>query len=493
MKRPRSNSVISTITTPGYRANQIRKVMSLAGSASNGVRTVAKYLSQASAAGRAIATAKAVADAISAAGKMDVDSRTHVSATSRRGSNSSGGAGNPGSHQIRGAAFRGHSKSYYVGRFRRPRRKLRGTAKMQNVYQTRGYAVTRETFGNVADPNCVYLAASTYNRFTMAEVMFGCLLRKLLKKMDITITHPDDRPNFLSTIDPSAGGFNIVLGFRNTAGVQQQVEDAWLPGNTFGERCQFGACFDTIFAYLNDANTASPSSNVSEFTTLGIYQVNPINEYRLKAELNLHDEWVEMVSKTSLVVQNRTKGAGATGAELDRVDTQPLKGWQYIFNGAVPRTRTTDGSGNLMNVMWSANDAVNLVRAAQLGFQYREPPHPKFFRNTYKQSYIRALQPSQIRKGMAVYKYKGYFNVILRKLRGTLVNVNNNNNISPNSMTAGRCVMLALEEVLNTGSNNNIEVSYENERYVAAYSKTVRRKTMLARFEEGPGYNNLPA
>lgn len=378
--------------------------------------------------------------------------------------------------------FKGTSSGRFRGKFRKPRRRLTkaGDGRMEQYYGKRGYVIKRETHGGVIDPHCVYLGTSTYERDQLARAILGAMYRKLLAKAGISIPAANEILALQDPVSginnngaPFAGGFKIIMRFRRTDDTVGQLL------YTIVDNCRFEdlVVSEPIYGSIRNAMDDQGSAEWESFESVGLYcDIGGTFPDRLMAQLNLKEEYVKMGVKVTMAIQNRTKGATAPTEDNDndRVDNQPLKGWLYHFNTAVPSHRA-QGIAQLART--TSTDGVQLVRSTQLPLQYREPPHPRFWSNCNKQSYVK-LQPGDIRKSTIFYKYSGNFNhLVTHKLNSRFGG-------GFTRRAYGRAMLFSLEELLNSGSNNSIQVTYESERFTGCVLKTTKTPVMLAEFEE---------
>jgi len=80
--------------------------------------------------------------------------------------------------------FGGVSTGVYQGRFKKPKR-VKAT-KLTN-FLSQGVVEYRETYGDINDPDCVYLSFSTWNDEMLQKVVTQAILKKLFKKAGINI------------------------------------------------------------------------------------------------------------------------------------------------------------------------------------------------------------------------------------------------------------------------------------------------------------------
>jgi hypothetical protein len=190
------------------------------------------------------------------------------------------------------------------------------------------------------------------------------------------------------------------------------------------------------------------------------------------------------MSKSSIQIQNRSKGASSADVDATAVDNQPLKGYMYQFGQAAI---TTKSQGTIWN-----KDAVNMQgvikrRAADFsddtknGFSstgWQEPQPPGIFNRVSGYRKV-ILQPGDIKTGVITQVYKGYFNEVMQQLAGR---ASGSNHIQ--GYYKGKSQLWSMEEVINTGANNDIIVQFEVDKTLGAYFVPVKKRLLLMSHNE---------
>lgn len=364
-------------------------------------------------------------------------------------------------------AFTGVSSAVYRGKFRRPRSAKKGQY-LEKICQKRGHLVNQEVYGDVADPDCVYIVHSTYSATNYAKTIAYALLRKLLVKAGF---NPDTVDQELPFYDyNNADGFKIQYILKDGSNNNFVTSYTTVDDDTMATVLTPGKLplIDTITALLNSYTSGQYLERIQLF----ISDRNGVaTNWRLKTEINLEREVLTMYSTSEIMIQNRTKGAAATGNETERVDSQPLKGYTYICNGATPKTQTM----GVTTLDSASTNGIVLARAAQLNSALKEPPVSNFFTNCYKRGVV-ALDPGVIKSASIYIKYRGFFNNVLAKFRTSSAS----NTVQ---IAHGKCQIFALEETLNTGSANNITVSYEVQKKYGCFLTTTKKTVLLASYD----------
>lgn len=196
--------------------------------------------------------------------------------------------------------------------------------------------------------------------------------------------------------------------------------------------------------------------------------------------INIADQYVHVFSTSTFTLQNQTVADGGTGdaaTSTDRVDTNPIHGKMFMFNGFMPIIRDhndaepypalhgadlamTDGNGN--------NDGVLCPRVnPTLG--WRVPPNPDMFTNCTRMRHV-MMQPGQMKKGSVRFSYKGTINNLIRRIMNTcgIISPNVGSIVTQNNRRIGNCVLFAMEKVMRTGSSKDVTIAWHLDRYSGA-------------------------
>jgi len=386
----------------------------------------------------------------------------------------------------RGKSFGGHSVGIYKGKFKKPRRIMK--TKEQTAL-SKGFSTTIEQFGGTSDPNCVFITHSTVSHVQTAYTLATAIMRKLMtlagfkitnKYNEVGVSDPADGVNqgdksdgltwFLQVKNPET---NIVTAYKFLT-LDNQSFSTWTDFSN--ALTSFADLPNRIIEFLRDTN-----KNVLYRVALYKTDESVSTHYRLASEIFLEDLHIEIHYASNLVIQNRTKSAvtGLDDYSIDRVDTQPLKGYVYEFKHGDPRVRhsfmgavPSTINNNIFNVI--PENGMNLIRGEQyLGAS--EPFVPKYFANISKATKV-ILQPGEMKKVGFNYTFKGKMINVLRKM-----NTNNTPLFDVTKVTGavGKCQMIALEELMRTPSDNFINIAYERELKISAFCKVTHPQAPL--------------
>lgn len=352
---------------------------------------------------------------------------------------------------------------------------------LRDKYQKKGAVYIVENYGSVADPDSVYIGHTTYNLQTIVWVIGTALLRKLFRvgvKCDVTTVY-EELP--LSNANPDSGpdAYRIIYETIDSDGTIARYNHDIPNDASLG--IILGLNLDGFVLYNNLVNTLT-IANPATLNKVYLYQRNG-TDYRLMTQMDMAKEILSIAMSSHMVIQNRTKSATGSG-DSTQVDAQPLKGPVFEFSTGIPKLKT--GAPVLLN--YTGLDGVILVRNGQFGgtdvTAYREPPVKSAFQNVVKSGYAR-LNPGALKSMTVGTDCKGYYGNIMHKLKV-------DSDQSTYSRAFGKSQMAIFEEELNSGSANNITVTYECQHIAGAEFTTTYSSNMQ------PGYassaiNNLPA
>lgn len=390
-----------------------------------------------------------------------------------------GGPGGPGGPK---------AKKRYLSK----RRKAKVIKNFEGYCLKNGYLTTKEVFGTVEDPDCVFLSHNTFSLDSITFAVTAAFLRKLFTLAGIDVTNNKSGINITFSND-ATGGRLVWNTFNALSGGYTSYTYDFLVNQTFDD---IVAALQTDFGGPIKQFLKNSAFGQDELKTLGLYLYDDtsINRYtRVAAQINLQETYVEIHCQSRMNIQNRTQAqeAGAGNFDMDRVDNQPLKGYAYHFRHADPRLKQmsfrNDGGASLDAVLNKAStEGVTLVRAAQMIYTtFQEPPQPSLWGNMNGASKI-VVQPGQIKTSTLKHVYKGYFYDLLKKMR-----CSRELNLEWVGVP-GKCEMFALEELLRTNSTNLISVNYESEYKCGAVAKIKKRKGTFTTKMTSEEKNNKP-
>jgi len=365
--------------------------------------------------------------------------------------------------------WEGTSTGVYAGKFRKAR-------KVKNTFFTEclrtGYKENIEEFGRVEDPNTVYLGHSTKHELEMAVVFTGCFIRNLFRKAGMEIANRREELGLFSFNNSS--GFKIEYVVQNPQTGQQLLNSEYV----IADNQTLSTIVANMSAMTGQIGNFIRNTDQLEPYKLTLYSLDrdvvDLNlNWRMAAQINMSHQYVNLMVKSTLVVQNRTAGAtaGATDKGSDRVDNQPLVGKLYEFSQASPRlAQKNNPNGERLGRVPQAG--LSLVRAAQLGSaDFENSPDPKIWTNVSKTSNI-ILQPGTMKENSIVHMFKGKIMTVLRRIRSS-----QSTGVGPAAEFvggAGKFVYMQFEEKLRTTSSNPVTVQYERKYEIGMIMKKTK-------------------
>lgn len=349
-----------------------------------------------------------------------------------------------------------YSTASYSGKFTKPTR--RGLAKLEATYQRQGVKFEHETSGQVTAVSCGYIGHSSVVPNLCSIAIGTALMKKLIEKafgrkiinVEEVIT-PGVTPAgvtnyFILGRDPKSGAVSTffsagITSTTTTLGLGQVLKrelDRMLALNVAGQ--------DQVWEPY--ALTVNENSDV------------PI------ARIWLSDVRVHMMCKATLKIQNRSVSADADN-EADDINNVPLHGQLYHMKGFIP---TYNGEEDSSFFRYDATGVTTANGNAATYSSFKNPPHPKFFRNVEKASKV-VLQPGAIRSDYLSSVHHSDLVSVWRRLASTAENTSltNATNTNMNSRTImGKQSMVALEKMINFG-DKKIDLVYESENKIFTY------------------------
>jgi len=341
---------------------------------------------------------------------------------------------------------------------------------------SKGFHITKETYGQVSDPHCVYMQHHTWQVNEISRCLYAAIVRELFNVAGYPI-HEVDRELFLNSgagASVSQPYFRIVYEDRDPVSLNIVTQSLDINGNnTFSTIVDsFGAVSNRIRDYLRGTIDHRPFSITLFSADVHNTGVEYLRSFRMCGHIDLEMVHATIPVTSTVEIQNRTSGATATGANIgnaDRVDNQPVKGYLYHFKGADPRLKKT-GPLNSFNI--ASDLGISLWRAAVLGTNYQEPPVGQLWQNCDKKAKV-LLNPGDIKKTSITHVYSGNMKSLMNKLRAKVWEAGDPSYVSG---VPGVSQMFALEEKIRTVTSNILVCTYEREVKVGAFIKILKKK-----------------
>jgi len=369
----------------------------------------------------------------------------------------------------------GSSTAKYVGKFKQNPRKKAGQGPIAKSLKS-GYHVTKEVYGNVTDPHCGYIGHNTMDYEVLSRVISGAIQRKLFQKAGITLSsRVMEMPLIASGVSgPSAFFINHLWTDPSTGNIDDYIYE--IPDNTdLTALVQNNTPLrQQIFEYVSALSTGQFQKELTEIRLYERVATLPLDERRLRARIDMTKEILNIVVKSKLRIQNRTKG-DTTGADqsADRVDNVPVDGKLYTFKNAHPKlnSRTCNNADLLARFNTMPIDGIILARSGRnYTEELKEPPNPKFFSNCVGSSKV-FLNPGDIKDCSISNVYKGKYSNLMLKLRAAMTT-----GFTQTYNVPGKCQLVCLEEMIRSISSNDITLVYERNIEIGAWFKSTHPK-----------------
>lgn len=343
----------------------------------------------------------------------------------------------------------------------------KGLAVSSKSFYQNGYQTTVETFGEVKDPDAIWLYHGTFNPQAYARAIVGALLRRLFQKAGCPIQNGNGELPLRTLAD--SDGFDLSYTYVLPTDETYATNTVAIANNTtffdLVESCSaLTGIAESILLYLTNGFNPIPHR-------LSLYAQDKDGAStfsRLASTIDLHNLHIDLQISSILTMQNRTSGAGTANVELDRIDNQPLKTTTFDFNHADPRLAsmnlaTTGLNQPVTNLIGIAyQEGVKTIRNQQITLlsgtlDFQNAPPKKFWTNCFSRD-VGTFEPGAIAKSVVTETYSGKLHTIMKKMRASQVSAQG---LAP--LVHGKSRLIHHEEMLRTASTNKVEVAYSHE------------------------------
>jgi len=373
----------------------------------------------------------------------------------------------------------GHSRARYAGRVKNGRR-LSKKIGVKTRSMRDGFHLTKEYYGTIADPHIGYIIHNTLDMDIMTEAYTGAVIRKLFVKGGIDL---EVRTNTLGLISHDNAGTNLyllsaVIVDQSSLSSNEIFYDVQT-NDSINDIVETWTAFKNIVkGYLADEDVYR--NMPTELNLILRADVTGNAETRRNiAKIILTNEHISFVCKSTLRVQNRTKGDGTDDAELrestDRVDSVPISGKVYTFKTANPRLKALNYSDFDHNYYLNSITLKGImpIRGAEIP-DYEEPPNPRHFANIQRVNNI-LIQPGDIKQMSIQHVYKGRQQALFDRLKAKY----HSTFVTPATVVAGmpgKSQMVALEEMIRSITSNDINITYERQIEIGCFLTTRKKR-----------------
>lgn len=349
---------------------------------------------------------------------------------------------------------------------------------IRNKFQKNGAVYVGETHGYVKDADNIAIGHTIWHFEAQYYAIAMAMVRKLIAKMGIVPDTPTSGIEWGSVPGGfSSGPFFIYWKMMNGAGVATSTTYPISTTTSLYDLVKDSKLYEAIQKQFDHSSSGDPPKIQQIFI---FENEGPENHTRIRAQMNLKQERLELTSHVQTTIQNRTSSA-AGSLDTETVDAQPLKGPAFNFH-SFPKTKNPF----LIQLNKAYKEGVILFRKAELAGsnEWKEVPVKNQFNNVKNSTYVR-LSPGQIKDFQCQKTYSGLYETLIDKLKVNLISEQMFN-------CPGPAQIVFLEEEMNTGSANHIVCGYETQHTVGASFSTSRLKSFAPYYNES-SRSNLPA
>lgn len=354
------------------------------------------------------------------------------------------------------------------------RRKRKKSAKKEKyLANTHGIARTRETYGKVVANHAVYLKHSTWNDLEWANAITGALIRKLLTKAGLDVTHVDDIIQIRGSLFNNSDLRIVYIVAEDGAPTTNQMFAIDItnvgPMYTIQYLSEgFTGMRNHLIDYVRSSNKKLPV-----FLDLQYHEITE-DIFMTHTRIDLAKLKIHYHASSVLKIQNRTLPPNSTQTTsfTDTVDNQPLSGRLYTFKGGDPKL--SEGiqhfTGGQADAIFNGINGEGFEGAFDAGESYNMPdPPPKHYWKNCTKTAPALIQVGESQQTGVSHAFVGGFITLLNKIR------DNWDSQTRYHCVPGKSQILALTEYLHTANTNKITVGYERRLRVGVWFTTMKK------------------
>lgn len=234
------------------------------------------------------------------------------------------------------------------------------------------------------------------------------------------------------------------------------------------------------------------ASGASELASVTIFEFDRTGSNPSMVRPRLHDvdagrHVLQFEAKAKFKIQNTTAADAASDTHnKDNIHANPLDGLVYKFRNRVPKFNagwmeslqdsTAEALNNLENTQTGSVPGLSYVDLAAQEDVFKVPPPAPYtlFSNSAGRSKI-LIKPGEHRVLTLKENFEGSVNSFLRKYVPLDIRGDHPNRRVP---PGGNCLLIGLKPTFRTGTNEDLEIQTETDRYFAAVLKP-RKLTVL--------------
>lgn len=370
--------------------------------------------------------------------------------------------------RVAAAVVKTRSMSHGGGRRAPPFRKPR-TRAIVTSYDRFGSSHVRDFFGTNILAKCNYIGFNTVLRKMIGLDACVSLARYVLRKycmktysdiQEQIFQYGDNKFSkiaFVCTQKYIENGVvttrDIEMGVYSLVGAKLIDFAEWLYHNVF----------TSVVWAANDDGAYS-------LTKVKIYEINgpPGGAFvEVPTVFDISGIMIKCYNSVRFDLQNATRADDGSGNILE-VDSNPIRGTLYKFKGLNPVYRDPDhgwdGLLSMEGTSLAGHDGV-LYPSTDPPIAFQVPPDPKIFANCIGYRNV-AMDPGQIRKFVANFRFTGYLDKLMYGLSYT--NDANKHGAEQAGHYLGQTYLFALQPQVRTGSTD-IRLNFQQTRRSGAY------------------------
>lgn len=335
-------------------------------------------------------------------------------------------------------------------RSRRGRRMQRRRNKKfaRRVLANAGVEFNTETIGVRTDNNAVYIGHASFAPQKFTQYALYAMAKMIINYAGIQFNNWD-----LPIGDGIPIGGIIAMGYRPTmTSAQTDFSVSVAAADTY--RLLAEKFWNAFYGQVNTG--ALSEKSVVEYLLIN---KDPVSGQQNVSKLEMNHVVIDLYSKDSLKVQNRTVAVSGDTEATD-VDNVPLSGKLYFSGG-----NYFESKNELANDEFVANRITNVISIpANTKVYLREPPQAYYFKNTISKP-VR-LNPGQIKTNVLTLKKSFTLPKFIEWCKLFWFNQSTQSD-DLNRMKTGQVCMFGLEKVIGTGSDTQpINVKYEVDQHM---------------------------
>lgn len=322
--------------------------------------------------------------------------------------------------------------------------------------------------------DCVWVGHHTFPARALLRQAWMAVLYKYFSKFGFVAPGWNETTVLRGLETLGAGtGWQLVINYKLNAGAAQASEVFVATGKSLLDAVDWATDVARGWNLVLDSQDIEFLEIYVLENTTGATATN-----RFPDNLRLYN--VNILVKSSMKLQNRSKAAASTADgqdNIDQVDNVPVFGKSYsgFGNGMYAKKPYTPTTGLTSDLVGDRDWSV--ILGSELTNDRKEPPQPVEFRNVAFCGKVH-LDPSVIKTSVLSSTYKSNFSVFFRKcqLLSALSTPPGAALVATRLKAYGRYRVFALEKMIDTGASETISIAFESNTEISAKATVSRPK-----------------